>query len=160
MALALVATRSMLLLLVPWRELLLLTGLLRATIVVVAVVVGVAVASMSECICSDRDCSYCSRNLNGGLSVSKLLVNFGERWCKIATFNLISNGFVFLGQASKDKLNLILMIIWFTEECEMIKPNCESLEILINCFVALGPILNLLLDLFDMNPARLRICLR
>lgn len=52
------------------------------------------------------------------------------------------------------------MIKRFTEECEMIEPSCESLEILIHGFVALRPILDLLFDLLDLTSARFSVGFR
>lgn len=71
---------------------------------------------------------------------------------------MIYNCFVVIREPFKDKLNLIFMIKSFPEKSKLIKMCCEPLELIIDRFCSLGPLFQLLLELFDVATARSCVC--
>lgn len=84
-------------------------------------------------------------------------MDFSDAWWGVFSFDLIHNSLVIVRKACENDLHLILMIIRFPKDCKLIKLGHHALYVLINCFVALGIDLKLILELFEMATARLRI---
>lgn len=76
---------------------------------------------------------------------------------RVTRFNLINNGFEVIGETFKDVLDLIFMLDWLAKESEFVKTSGKPLIVLIDEFGSLGPLLELLLQLFDMTAARFSV---
>lgn len=67
------------------------------------------------------------------------------------------DGFVVVREALKNILILVLMILWFAKQRELIESGSKPLKVLMNCLGSLGPLAELLLELADVTAAGLHI---